>query len=52
MISAHGNRFAGTEVTGARYIVRNNGILLTGGDATYLAGNTAGTAAAGGLYGP
>ena len=36
MISANGNTFAGTKATGTRYIVRNNGIIQTSGDANYL----------------
>src|SRR5437868_13215150 len=35
MISANGNTFAG-RATGTRYMVRNNAILQTSGDANYL----------------
>ncbi len=52
MISANGNTFEGTPATGTRYIVRNNGILSTSGDANYLPGDSAGSVATGGLYGP
>jgi hypothetical protein len=52
MISVNGNTFAGTGATGTRYIVRNNGIISTSGDANYLPGNVAGSVATGGIYGP
>jgi hypothetical protein len=52
MISANGNTFAGTGATGTRYIVRNNGIISTSGDANYLPGNATGSVTTGGQYGP
>jgi hypothetical protein len=52
MISANGNAFAGTEATGIRYIVRNNGIIQADGNAEYIPGDAAGSVATGGQYGP
>ena len=52
MISAHGNKFAGTGATGTRYIARHNAILQTAGDANYFPGDAAGWSATGAHYGP
>jgi hypothetical protein len=52
MISANGNTFAGTGATGTRYILRNNAIISTSGDANYFPGNAPGSVATGGQYGP
>jgi len=52
MISANGNTFAGTGATGTRYIVRQNAVIQTSGDACYFPGNAAGSVTTGGQYGP
>jgi hypothetical protein len=52
MISVNGNKFEGTGVAGTRFIVRNNGIISTSGDANYFPGDAVGSIATGGLYGP
>jgi hypothetical protein len=51
MISAHNNTFAGTPATGTRYIVRQNAIIQTSGDANYFPGDGEGAVATGGQYG-
>ncbi len=49
-IGAEANTFSGS-ATGARYVVNTNAVLYTGGGgSTYLPGDSAGSAATGGLY--
>ncbi len=50
VLDYYSNTFSGT-ATGVRYLINTNGVINTsGGGATYLPGNSAGSAATGGQY--